>query len=369
MRINLSANRNLGLDVIRGIAILLVLLSHGRMFFHNLNLQPLSFGGFYGVQIFFVLSGYLIGLILIKNHIESNKSIKGWLAFFYISRWFRTFPLYFILLVFLSILGANINWQYLLFLQNFSDAALNKWAVTWSLTIEEWFYFCTPLLLIVSGRIVSKKRSYLLVVLSIILLELLARVLLWVYTKNHTMSEFRKTIYLQMDSLAVGMLLAYLNNYKIKIYNMLASTCVFLLGISFVIFTFVIFTFVIYAYYGYGDITYEKSFFCSTLYFDLAALSVFLVIPYIKEKVVIRNKITNFLQFNAFVSYSLYLIHYKIFLYFLTLMSDNTSSQVICAVSAIILSYFLSVVSFYCLELPFLKFRSIVLLKIQKHYV
>lgn len=355
MRINLSANRNLGLDVIRGIAILLVLLSHGRMFFHNLNLQPLSFGGFYGVQIFFVLSGYLIGLILIKNHIESNQSIKGWLAFFYISRWFRTFPLYFILLAFLSILGANINWQYLLFLQNFSDAVLNKWAVTWSLTIEEWFYFCTPLLLIVSSRIVSKKHSYLLVVLSIILLELLARVLLWVYTKNHTMSEFRKTIYLQMDSLAVGMLLAYLNNYKIKIYNMLASTCVFLLGIFFVIFTLVI-----YAYYGYGDITYEKSFFCSTLYFDVAAFSVFLVIPFIKERFNVSNKLTRFLQYNALISYSLYLIHYKIFIYFDSHIKiySAISEQVFMIVIAVIATYGFSILSFLFIEVPFLKLRA-----------
>ena len=58
-------NRNFGLDVIRFFAIWLVLLQHGG-FTIIPNLQGLKIGGF-GVEIFFVLSGYLIGGILIKK--------------------------------------------------------------------------------------------------------------------------------------------------------------------------------------------------------------------------------------------------------------------------------------------------------------
>lgn len=287
MSVKLSRNRNLGLDLIRSIAILLVLLSHGRHFFPSINLQVLSFGGFYGVEMFFVLSGYLIGIILIKSYINIDNVGTNWLLKFYISRWFRTFPLYFILLLLFSLLGNNFGWQYYVFLQNFNEIVLNKWAVTWSLSIEEWFYICTPLLLIVGCRFFSRKHAYLFVILTIIIFEISMRVILWLNSNIHSMSEFRKTIYLQMDSLAIGMLLAYINSYKFKLYSILSTSYCFMAGMALVVLTFII-----YAYYGYGDHTYENSFFCSSVYFDFAALSVFLTIPFISEKIIINNIFT-----------------------------------------------------------------------------
>jgi peptidoglycan/LPS O-acetylase OafA/YrhL len=67
-------DRNFGLDLVRAVAILLVLTSHGRFLLPEFPGKILlANGGFFGVELFFVLSGFLIGTILIK---ESNGRLK-----------------------------------------------------------------------------------------------------------------------------------------------------------------------------------------------------------------------------------------------------------------------------------------------------
>jgi len=108
-------NRNLGLDLIRAVAISLVLFAH--------SIQSVIFGisiGVLGVEIFFVLSGYLIGQILIRDF--SNNASISTLANFWLRRWFRTLPLYYAIILFKFIfidhsLGYKI-FAFVFFLQN-----------------------------------------------------------------------------------------------------------------------------------------------------------------------------------------------------------------------------------------------------------
>ena len=79
-----KSNRIFGLDVIRSISIFLVLLSH------TFAIQIFEFG-ILGVEIFFVLSGFLIGQILIRNF-DSGISLSK-ITDFWKRRWFRTLPL------------------------------------------------------------------------------------------------------------------------------------------------------------------------------------------------------------------------------------------------------------------------------------
>ncbi len=287
---------NHGLDYLRGIAILLVLISHGRSFFKCVNLQTFSFGGFYGVIVFFVLSGYLIGMILIRDFVLDYN--PRWILKFYLFRWFRTFPLYFILLLVLYILGKNFNWYYLFFLQNIDDNQLNLWGVTWSLSIEEWFYLFMPLLFIFNFSF-NKKNTYLTVVITIILVEVILRII-FKLNFNWSMTQIRKTIYLQMDLLGVGLLLAYINCFVDSVYWFLGSKFGFILGILLMVITFIV-----YVAYDSGRGYYENSFFTSTFYFSLASFSVFMLIPYIKTISFKQSYLANFLTFNAKISYSL----------------------------------------------------------------
>lgn len=76
-------HRNFGLDILRATAILLVVFAH---YFAS---TPLEAGGLPGVEIFFVLSGFLIGNILIRSF-QNQGPTAGTLRVFWLKRWFRT---------------------------------------------------------------------------------------------------------------------------------------------------------------------------------------------------------------------------------------------------------------------------------------
>jgi peptidoglycan/LPS O-acetylase OafA/YrhL len=91
--------RLFGLDLVRALAIILVLLSHSRNLLISFypGLDFLKAGGFFGVELFFVLSGFLIGGILIKD-IQAGFDF-GILKNFWKRRWLRTLPNYYLFLI------------------------------------------------------------------------------------------------------------------------------------------------------------------------------------------------------------------------------------------------------------------------------
>jgi peptidoglycan/LPS O-acetylase OafA/YrhL len=165
-----SSSRVLQLDGIRGFAILLVVLYHyvavsvpvdaGKGF---LFLRQVFSDAWSGVDLFFVLSGFLIAGILIDNRTVSN-----YFQIFYSRRVSRIFPLYylFLLLFLLLRLGATRLglfseslfasplpiFPYFVYLQNLAMAIYGTFgneflAITWSLAIEEQFYLFLPLVI------------------------------------------------------------------------------------------------------------------------------------------------------------------------------------------------------------------------------
>lgn len=148
--------RNANLDLVRAAAIMMVLVFHAPP---DLNwfFPPLGLHGFLGVNLFFVLSGLLIGTIYFS---ESSKPgfrvIRFWLR-----RWLRTVPPYVAIVALWS--AAHLlrgesgvpPWPYVVFLQNyFSDPYLGEMPFTWSLCVEEHFYLLLPLI----GLLATKKR-------------------------------------------------------------------------------------------------------------------------------------------------------------------------------------------------------------------
>ena len=121
-----SEYRNFGLDFIRATAILMVLVSHGRTFLPEFEYRDyLGVFGFLGVELFFVLSGFLLGSILFKEFALRDYGFNT-LKQFWIRRWFRTLPLYFIFVLLNIFLLQHFfgqkewSWTYFLFLQNFT---------------------------------------------------------------------------------------------------------------------------------------------------------------------------------------------------------------------------------------------------------
>ncbi len=127
--------RAFGLDALRGCAIGMVLLLH-------FGQAPWAAPLWTGVDLFFVLSGYLLGGILIDARGRTR-----YFRTFYARRAARILPLYAILLLprVLDGIAGLPGWHFALFLQNFDWAASGEWGrpevgVTWSLAIEEQFY-------------------------------------------------------------------------------------------------------------------------------------------------------------------------------------------------------------------------------------
>jgi peptidoglycan/LPS O-acetylase OafA/YrhL len=97
--------RNFGLDIIRSLAIMMVLICHFMLLNKNSSvfIKKVSFlFGIYGVELFFVLSGFLIGKILINLFYKDN--YISHIKMFYLRRWFRTLPLYYLALIISSII-------------------------------------------------------------------------------------------------------------------------------------------------------------------------------------------------------------------------------------------------------------------------
>jgi len=130
------------LDMVRGLAIFMVVAFH---YFPN----QVTNIGWTGVNLFFVLSGFLIGGILIDNRTSDTYYVT-----FYARRCFRIVPLYALnVLLFAAIAGLDQPlWHYVFFLQNFTwisdgTVALGWMSPTWSLAAEEQFYLILPLLI------------------------------------------------------------------------------------------------------------------------------------------------------------------------------------------------------------------------------
>ncbi|WMW79243.1 acyltransferase [Undibacterium cyanobacteriorum] len=146
-----SLPRHHGLDSLRAVAILLVMMYHYMVFVSNqASFGLLSEIGWMGVDLFFVLSGYLIG-----DQIFSEMAARGRLriARFYGRRALRTLPNYWFVLAiyFLFPQQAGGNqvtplWQFLSFTQNLHLVPGSAFSHAWSLCVEEQFYFVLPLI-------------------------------------------------------------------------------------------------------------------------------------------------------------------------------------------------------------------------------
>jgi len=168
-------NYIIGLNGIRAIAVFFVIISHRFPEDHFLKSFPL---GSYGVDVFFVLSGFLIsrGLFFqVQSQTGNFYSNVQILKNFFLKRCIRIFPVYYTLLLFLfltkGIIGnnfrENILW-YVFYGANYLNYIENKWfgalAHLWSLSVEEQFYILFPILLI----FIFRKRILILLTIFII---------------------------------------------------------------------------------------------------------------------------------------------------------------------------------------------------------
>ncbi len=293
-------NRLFGLDILRALAVLMIVEGHsfGRIFINS------KAGIFDGVNLFFVLSGFLIGSILIK-YLSDNFS-KRKLLEFWIKRWFRTLPAYFFVLFSLCLnskyftTGEPIlsHIKEFFFLQNFF---VWKWQTSifpesWSLCIEEWFYLLTPITFYFLKNIFkfSTKATLLTTIVSIIILDTFLRI----HRGSH-ISDFnawniliRQPAIFRFDSLMFGVLGAYFNHYNLwKNKKVLFVTGIFIWIASLISF-----------YIPFNT-------FFNYFLIPLQSVGTLFLIPYLCTLKSNDKIIGRFISYVATISYSLYLVN------------------------------------------------------------
>ncbi|MDQ6622010.1 MAG: acyltransferase, partial [Verrucomicrobiota bacterium] len=155
MTIESSPIRQPGLDLLRALAITLVVVYHIGLFGFTLPYRLDRFG-WIGVDLFFVLSGYLIGGQLLAAIARQQRVRFG--RFFWRRAW-RILPAFVVVLaIYFACPGAREFpripplWKFLTFTQNFGLRGGTAFSHAWSLCVEAQFYLALPFLLVALGR-------------------------------------------------------------------------------------------------------------------------------------------------------------------------------------------------------------------------
>ena len=177
--------------------------------------QHIFFSGEVGVELFFALSGFLIGRILI-DIAQTEPTLRNYIIFM-VRRWMRTLPLYFFLLITMFIFfppvanSGKLLLEFMTLTQNLLHPMPPNWyfAVSWSLTIEEWFYLLFGFIFIGLAAVLRRSRITLWGTLLVFVAGPLAlRFMVADYARWD--SELPKMVFFRIDEIAYGVLMAHL---------------------------------------------------------------------------------------------------------------------------------------------------------------
>ncbi|MCJ0742442.1 acyltransferase family protein [Pedobacter montanisoli] len=331
------------LDGIRGVSILMVVVSHAAstILFPS-NLSPIIkffFDGNLGVRSFFVLSGFLITSILLN---EENKKGNINLKNFYLKRTFRILPVYFLYILSIFIIdttngaftvNTNSYIQAITFTTGLWLWGKGSWLLvhSWSLSIEEQFYLIWPLVMIFSK---NRKQILILTFLSFPVIRLFAGYFKLLNTYNYS-------IFLQGDGIVAGCLLAfYYNDEKIQKY----------LKLKWIPIAFIIIYLIKVPFYFHSLVALTAT--CNNII--QSVLIAYIIATLLNQpKGFIYNFLnTSILIYIGRISFSLY-IWQQLFL-----VPKGSHPQIAIFPYNIIMSIAIATVSYYLIELTFLRLRN-----------
>lgn len=222
--------RNKGLDLIRAVAIACVLACHFVGNYTNGRRALIFPLGALGVELFFVLSGFLIGGILIGELNSDGALTPGAIGHFWFRRWARTLPNYVLFLCVAALLWhCPSPWRFLTFTENLWGRRPEFFTVAWSLAVEEWFYFLLPLLALALTALFHNGRRGL---RASVIFMLAAPMILRIAVAPGRLwdSQVRCVVALRLDAVMYGVALALLSRHSPRQFLGLARSQVAVVG-------------------------------------------------------------------------------------------------------------------------------------------
>lgn len=364
-----SNHRIFGLDLLRSKAILLVLCSHILWIYPENNSFVSSLFkqfGFWGVELFFVLSGFLIGKILLELYLKEDFTIQS-VFYFLKRRWFRTLPNYFLVLILNILVGIYFQfdlseiWKYFLFLQNFASSMPKIFPESWSLSVEEFTYLLTPIFLFLSQflfKMQDKSKLFLLIVIALSLFFLSTKLIYNFSVEENTMASWndnlKSVVIYRIDSILIGVLAAWIHLKKLAFWIRYKIEMMFL-GFVLLLFLFL----------GLGrfNLTIENyPVFWNVIYIPLTSIAFASFLPFCEQLRAAPFWLKNSAVFISKISYSIYLIHYSLVLFLMKSLINTTYFSMIqlnCfTVSYLFITFGLSYLLYRFYEKPLMDLRE-----------
>ncbi len=214
-----SPSRLHGLDTLRALAVVVVMLYHLTIFGElPMRLLPVTYFGWMGVDLFFVLSGFLIGQQVLKPYLRGERPS---IAEFYRRRAYRILPaylavlaLYFLVPAWREAPGISPLWKFLTFTMNFGFSFKRRaFSHAWSLCVEEHFYLVLPLLVTAMMRRASVKKTAVLVTV-VVIGGIALRALLIHHDPDNVYAKVYYPSYTRLDGLTMGVVLAVVRTFR-----------------------------------------------------------------------------------------------------------------------------------------------------------
>lgn len=205
----LPGSRDGWLDLLRALAVSLVLASHGSWFFEQPEESVFAnVTATLGVEIFFVLSGFLVGGILFEQ-VSSGASWQSLLPTFWARRWIRTLPSYYLFLGLNILIYQNSGLPplapYFAFLQNFAHPIPAFFPESWSLAIEELFYLFFPLIVMAFSKVQGRStRTFIAAGAFVFLMSLALRIGAVILFEPTMEAGIRKVAIFRLDAIMTG---------------------------------------------------------------------------------------------------------------------------------------------------------------------
>jgi peptidoglycan/LPS O-acetylase OafA/YrhL len=329
-RKQIRAKRFFGLDFLRVLAVGMILFSHTSWIYNSNGilgkLQDMS--GFVGIELFIVLSGFLIGGILYKQFLQHNYTFKDACLFIY-RRLLRLLPSYYLVIIINAVIfmvfGFSIAgiWKYFLLLQNFDAPVSAFFPESWSLPVKEIGYFFVVILLPAVSAIfgkISKKVLFLAVAAGLLVFALALKINYNINSNNVDLKlwsfNIRSVVVYRMDSVMIAVLLGYFyQNYKDSMLS--KKTLSLLTGILLLMLLAVCIA-------GFKFRLSNAAWFWNVACLPLFSLGICMAIPFLLDLKPPSKPIENAFRFVCKISYSVYLLHYSIILFLLKYFIDTS---------------------------------------------